>query len=517
MTTDAQASLGRLQRSTRARVLFVGHSGGGGVGRHMADLSHALEPDVEVLILQPDSAPFVALQWLRSGEKLKLWFDAGAWDELVDFLRTLGLDRIHYHHVDGLPESILDLPARLGRPHDVTLHDYFAVCPAYHLADANDRYCGMQPDCQKCLDKARTQWPLTIAQWRARFGALLATAARVIAPSEDAAERIRAFFPQVSALVWPHPEIGEPPPPRPLRVLVPGAISTLKGIHVLNACVADAAQRNLPLHFVVLGFLGLPLPQWPEAPLSVTGEYPEGMLAALIANERGDVLFFPSQVPETYSYTLSDALRSGLPIVASDLGAIGERLRGRPGTRTLPWDTPAAAMNDALLMVAPMPGGAALPSVRMTTFEAYRESYLAGLGAPGAGTHPAHYVEVLDRWLIEPAAPAESLPLAYYFEDGVVCGKARSLEQLRLHAFNPDAAYAAREGRFKELLATLWAERAEAARVLADTQAEAARATAQATVAARALEERLREIHGSTSWRLTSPLRRLVGWLRTRS
>ena len=52
-------------------------------------------------------------------------------------------------------------------------------------------------------------------------------------------------------------------------------------------------------------------------------------LPSLIAAERPDVLWFPAQVPETFAYTLSSAIASGLPIVASNLGALPERLDGR--------------------------------------------------------------------------------------------------------------------------------------------------------------------------------------------
>lgn len=514
MNGAALASLGRLARSERARVLFVAHSGGGGVARHVGDLALALEPDVEVLMLEPHVAPFVALRWLRSGEPLKLWFDGvGDWEGLIGFLGALGLDRIHFHHVSGLPEAVLDLPTRLGCPHDLTLHDYFPACPAYHLADASGRYCGMEPECGKCLDAAPAQWPLTIAQWRERFGTLLSTAGRVIAPCSDAAVRIGAFFPQVSPLVWPHPEMPDRPPPRPLRVLVPGAISSLKGFDVLQACVEDASRRGLALHFVVLGFLGKPLDQWPDAPLTITGEYPEGALPALIAKERGDVFFFPSQCPETYSYTLSAALRSGLPIVASDIGAIGERLREYPRACILPWDGAASRMNDALVSAGGAGDSPAIPPVAFTSFNAYRDAYVAGVGAPRPKA-PADAVAIADRWLVEPVATPEQYPPAYLFEDGVVCGKARSLELLRRYLFDPDAVYAAKEERFRALVGTLWAEREEAARAaaraLAERQAEAARAAA----ALGETEERLRQIQASTSWRLTSPLRHLVAWLR---
>ena len=43
-------------------------------------------------------------------------------------------------------------------------------------------------------------------------------------------------------------------------------------------------------------------------------------------------MWFPGQWPETYSYTLSDAIDAGLPIVATRIGAFPERLEGRPLT-----------------------------------------------------------------------------------------------------------------------------------------------------------------------------------------
>jgi hypothetical protein len=72
-------------------------------------------------------------------------------------------------------------------------------------------------------------------------------------------------------------------------------------------------------------------------------------LPALIAAERPDVIWFPSQVPESYSYTLSVALDSGAAIVASAMGALPERLAGHPRAILVPADASAAAWNKALL------------------------------------------------------------------------------------------------------------------------------------------------------------------------
>jgi glycosyltransferase involved in cell wall biosynthesis len=120
----------------------------------------------------------------------------------------------------------------------------------------------------------------------------------------------------------------------------------------------------------VIGATARPLPQWPDAPLSVHGSYDEAALAALLASEHADVLFFPAQVPETWSYTLSVALASGLPIVASALGVFPERLAGRANARLLPFDASAAEWNEALLAASREPRIVEDPATRRPTLRA---------------------------------------------------------------------------------------------------------------------------------------------------
>jgi hypothetical protein len=106
----------------------------------------------------------------------------------------------------------------------------------------------------------------------------------------------------------------------------------------------------------VLGSTTEPMPQFPDVPLSIVGQYDDAELAQLLAAERRDVILFAAQVPETYAYTMTVALESGLPIVASALGALPERLARHPRAITVPWNAPAAEWNAALL---PRPAGAA--------------------------------------------------------------------------------------------------------------------------------------------------------------
>jgi len=342
--------LARLRASPRARLLFVSHAWGGGVDKHVRLLAELLRADCEPLLLQPAAGGFT-LSWMAPGEEFQAWFAPREVAVLRNLLSGIGVSRVHFHHVHGLPAEALKLPATLGVPHDVTLHDYFAYCPQYHLADAAGRYCG-EPDpagCNQCLAKRPAQWPGDITEWRDRMSRLLRGAARVIAPSQDLAERVRARFPGLAIQVWPHFETDEAMPPPAFKVAVLGGISTIKGLDVLESCAQDARQRGLPLHFRIIGHAGRAIEAWPHAPVSVTGSYPDGRLAELLALERPDAFLFLSQVPESFSYTLSAALRTGLPVIAPDFGAFPERLKGYRAATVLRPGLPAAAINDHLL------------------------------------------------------------------------------------------------------------------------------------------------------------------------
>jgi len=439
-------SFARLCASRLPRVAFVSHAFGGGVARHIGDLARILEGEAEILLLEPFLKSFVALRWLRRGETFTLWLRlVEDWERLVQLLDSVGIDRVHFHHVHGWPQAVLGLPTRLGCPYDVTLHDFFPACPEYHLTDSDARFCGGEAQCHRCLDRQPAQWPLSIDAWREVFARMLDGAGRVIAPSEDAARRLHAFFPRVHTKVWPHPWEPGAPPSVPMRILVPGALSPEKGLGLLEACVNDAWERRLPLHFRVLGYTAYAIPAWPLRPYSLSGEYPEGRLAELLALERGDALFFPAQCPETFSYTLSACLDTALPIVATDLGALPERLARRPNARIVPWNSSAREVNDAFMGIAAASPGVERNAEAMSA-ATYRKLYVealpdaertAGAAAPALESH----------WRDEPREALTPRSLAALLDDAVGCGRATSLAVLRGQVREADAEIeAARAG-----------------------------------------------------------------------
>ena len=345
-----RVDLARLAASPRPRVLMVTHNWEGGVDRHVRDLARLMADECEVVRMRPAAPNAIEIAWLREGEELAAWIDAAEWPTVVDMLASIGIDRVHFHHVHDLPRDALALPAALAAPYDVTLHDYFPFCPRYHPPIGTSAACTIdQPQgCERCLERGPDPWGLGLAGWRELFHRFLRGAERVIAPSHDLAARMRRHFADVAFLEWPHPEM-----PRAMsavtKVALLGSLSAQKGARLLEACVADAMARALPLHFVVLGHVDRPMPTWPDAPLTIAGSYSEDRLAELIAIERPDAFLFLSQVPETYSYTLTWAMRSALPIVATRVGAFPERLRGYRAHALVAADASPAAINEAVL------------------------------------------------------------------------------------------------------------------------------------------------------------------------
>ncbi|MDR2710737.1 MAG: glycosyltransferase [Burkholderiales bacterium] len=402
-------ALNALASSPRWPLLFIHHGWGGGIARHIGDLERLLSDRCEIVHLTPEKPGIfnsrVRLGWRREGKHFDGVFTLPQeMPRLVEALKTIGIVRVHLHHIHALPPEVLTLPQALGTPLDVTLHDYFVLGNQYHLADHHGRFEG-EPQADEgqqesgsaasgVSDEAASEtsrWPITTAEWRALFGDVLRRADRVIAPSRDIAERVQRILPESfstsSPLIWPHPEALTLPPSR-LRVAALGALSPEKGFNLVCACARDAEARNLPLSFRILGTTAQPLPELQLSRLSMSGEYDEADLPALLAAEKPDVFFFPAQVPESFCYALTPALLSGKPIVASKLGALAERLRETPRAVLLPWDSEAAEWNEALCRFAPKISTA---PASCETEAAYRQRYLEALPAE---LRPARSVEI---------------------------------------------------------------------------------------------------------------------------
>ena len=300
---------------------------------------------------------------------------------LRDLLQALPLERVEIQHFLHLDARVIEVVRQLGVPYDVFLHDYAWICPRVTLIDGSGRYCG-EPEvsvCDRCVRRngSASGETLSVAALRARSRRWIQEARDVLAPSTDTADRITKYTDRTDITVRPNssPTLSCSALPGSrvrdtTRVALIGAIGTHKGYRQLLDCARDARKRKLPLEFVVIGYTENDAPLLATGKVFITGRYGEGEASHLLKRESADVAWFPSVWPETWCYTLDEALEAALPIVTFDIGAIAERLRHRAQTSLLPLGLEPRRINDHLLDVgSPISGRSMTPFKRIPRVE----------------------------------------------------------------------------------------------------------------------------------------------------
>ena len=335
-----------FRKAAEPTILLVSHNWGGGTQRHVNELVKVLGRSANVLLLQGDpSGVKVTVPSLPGHPHMIL--GSHEVDKLHALLCSFGVDRVHIHHWIDLKFNLRELIQKLKVPFDLTLHDYYSICPQITLMKQRNRpYCG-EPDekeCNACIQEnphngAILHGAKSIAEWRNDSHWMLNEAKRVICPSADVKNRMARYAPQANFIVAPHENVVEEMwcVARPkitqnqkIRIGLIGWLSPHKGwenvVETVSRCDPERYE------FIHIGYSDPELPIQVGARVHQIGRYEEADLSRLIQKEGLHLAWFPAIWPETYSYTLSAAIEAALPIVAPKVGAFPERLHGRPLT-----------------------------------------------------------------------------------------------------------------------------------------------------------------------------------------
>lgn len=348
-TARRQLDWARLKIQVQSEnELIVCHSRGGGAERHVQeDTRELLASGIGVFYMRPQQGSSSHVQIAHPVCKTLPnlgSFKLADTEALKEALRQLGITRIHTHGLvdftPDAPDHIRALAQALGVPLWVDIHDYKVICPRINLIDREGRYCGEPADaarCDACLASEGNDFGVSsILEWRAMHHRVLQSAETILVPDQDVADRLAKYYSDIEYTVSPHEDIdasaidihqpalsaGEK-----LRIVAVGAIGKMKGYDILLACARDAKKKRLPLEFILLGY-SMNDSRLEQAGVTITGRYMEHEALDRLQALAPHVVWLPSRWPETYSYTLSLALKGGYPVFAFDLGAIARRLSG---------------------------------------------------------------------------------------------------------------------------------------------------------------------------------------------
>ncbi len=349
--------------------IFITHDDGGGVAQRVdAALATQWNHGGSAIVLRPcrmpDGTTGVAVDDGHRDAFPNLRFAIPTEDyAFTRLLRQAHASGVVIHHFLNHNPGLIEIIQSSRFAIDVHIHDYIWFCPRIALVGDENRYCGEPAPaaCDLCIARNGSFLPeiIGVEALIDRSRALLNRARKVIAPSEDAANRMRLHFPGITVTVVPHEHDEALPAVITLagrspvtRVCVAGAIGLHKGFDVLLACARDARERGLALSFIVAGHTIDDQTLIDTGHVFITGQYEPAEAAAVIRAHAPVLGFLPSIWPETWCLALTDLWRAGLTVAAFDIGAQAERIRRTGRGFLLPLDLPAAAINDALLDAA---------------------------------------------------------------------------------------------------------------------------------------------------------------------
>ncbi len=330
-----------IRRSEKEKLLFISHHIGGGCEKHIQELGAYLQDKTEIVVIRSFEPGWITFHIGIERDAEHFYFALpNDYQEILNLCKHIGIKRIHIHHTVGIDSSIWNISNDLGVPLDITLHDYYLINANPTMTDNNGEFCPIPVN-------------LIPTEWRERQEQLLYSASRVFVPSDYAANLYQQYFPKLKPIIAYHPDWEKDAPyPNPglrkiksdeaMRILVLGALSREKGADILEKCAEHAKRQKYLLEFHLIGYAYRPL----SKAVHQYGSYNDVDLDRLISEAEPHIIWLPAQWGETYSYTLSAALRSGLPVAVPDIGAFPERVKGRPHTWIESWKKSAKEWAD---------------------------------------------------------------------------------------------------------------------------------------------------------------------------
>jgi glycosyltransferase involved in cell wall biosynthesis len=326
--------LARPLQGGRPTLLMLVHGWGGGTIRYAATLATQIGAQVNLLYgWAVDNARFYLSSLGPDIAEVEIDLGDGI-DPLIRAVRHLKPDRIDVIHSIGFEDMLKDFLDSLGLPFDVTFVDYHHLAKEPHVLDSAGDFVGDAALLHRDHPLRRTG-PTRLA---------LRAAERRIACSRDLAARIGRLAPEIDVIPARLPERGNPPdfalhaPPlaegETMRVLYLGRLTKNKGMRLVEGVGRLIAERGLDLRIDCLG-VDDSFPAGREQGLHgirLLGGYRQEELNPLICRLRPHLAWLPFTAPESHSYALSDAMLQGLPILATGIGAVTERMAGRPGS-----------------------------------------------------------------------------------------------------------------------------------------------------------------------------------------
>ena len=265
-----------------------------------------------------------------------------------NILHVFSIHLVHVHHTKGIGIDIFDLAKEENIPIIYTLHDYFCLCPYTTLLDSKGRLCeGKKEYCSNCLKEGQGIYDgnAFIEKWRKDYKEVLSSCTEIIVPSESMKNIMDLFGKEIKKKirVIEHgygvekilnttmydsqknlPNLQKKSSSSKFKVAFIGGLTKIKGSNEIYQIINSDLQD---IQWFLIGEIGDErLKKISRSNVVQVGKYTPNNIVSILNDLEVDVVCLLSKCPETFSYTLSDAIASKKPVIVTNVGALKERV-----------------------------------------------------------------------------------------------------------------------------------------------------------------------------------------------
>lgn len=325
-------------------ILWIDHSLGGGTETYTKNQFNELKKTNNIIRMQ--YWPWIKKYSLTVGTNSNTTVYINDLSEIENFCKTLNISKIVVNNLVAYANSleVLDFIKRIKRNAHVSFrgHDFQSLCPCFTLLDCDGNFCNFKhkKGCEYCWkhkflgtneyeNNVLRSGATTVKTWREKWGKFFTeTVDEVIIFSETIKEMFIQIYPQLTdkIIIIPHsiktlPKITVKQHTG-INIATIGNISKIKGRDIIYQ-ISKLLPSDNSVKLFVIGNIENPNE---ITNITITGKYKTSELPKLIKNHQIDIVFIASILPETFSYTTSEVMSMGIPVVCYNMGAPSERI-----------------------------------------------------------------------------------------------------------------------------------------------------------------------------------------------
>ncbi len=333
--------------SEKKNILILVHdweTSTGGTTLHVKDIVNGLKNDFNFHILSYKDGLYKLYSYFDDSEcsvnlisikKLNILprYNDEYKEMLSDIVEALGITVIHIHHMINHYFDVVDVIKKYQLSATITLHDFYCICPTINMLYDGTKYCENleNRDCKNCLSLTMKINNNILDDWHNDWNRLFSCMQNIITPSEDTKRRINKIYKKINIRVIEHGinikkldnniilNSSE------FNVAYVGVLSNHKGLRVFDKLIKKMKSGNVKYH--LFGICEDKKLNKNGKNYIYHGKYNRDNIANLLKENNINLVCFFQIWPETYSYTVSEVVAAGVPILSYAIGAGAERVK----------------------------------------------------------------------------------------------------------------------------------------------------------------------------------------------